>query len=316
MKFGNMYVRQHKGIAMGMAPAPSIANLFVAIYEEAHITTFPSTSLHFLRRFIDDGFGVWLRDPDPQQDETNWKTFQSIVNNMGLQWEFSNRSSDVTFMDLNIHLSEGGRLHTSLYAKPMALHLYIPPTSCHAPGIATGLVFGHFYRLYQLCSRQDDIEQEMYLFFKRLLDRGYSLSQLVPLFIAAETQAKQRVAAKHAQQTNPQSDPSRSQQTYPTTQTFFHLQYHPLNPPANEIQQLWRNHILSPPGGPPLNRLTNRDGFPISIDKLTVAFSRAPNLGNLLSCQKLHVNIEDYTDIPLPHRHDGNTVEEEEGMIR
>jgi len=160
MRFGNMFIHQHKGIAMGMAPAPSIANLFVAIYEEAHITTFPSTSLHFLRRFIDDGFGVWLRDPNPQQDELNWENFQSIVNGMGLKWEFSSRSFDVTFIDLNIHLREG-RLHTSLYAKPMALHLYIPPTSCHAPGIATGLVFGHFYRIFQLCSHQNDIKQEM-----------------------------------------------------------------------------------------------------------------------------------------------------------
>jgi hypothetical protein len=29
MKLGNLLVHQHKGIAMGMAPAPSIANLFV-----------------------------------------------------------------------------------------------------------------------------------------------------------------------------------------------------------------------------------------------------------------------------------------------
>jgi hypothetical protein len=85
MKFGNMYVRQHKGIAMGMAPAPSIANIFVAIYEETHIPNFPSSSLHFLRRFIDDGFGIWLRNPNQQEDNANWDLFQSIINGMGLQ---------------------------------------------------------------------------------------------------------------------------------------------------------------------------------------------------------------------------------------
>ena len=224
MKFGNLFVRQHKGIAMGMAPAPSIANLFVAIYEEAHITTFPSSSLHFLRRFIDDGLGIWLRDPDQQQDNIYWEMFQTIVNGMGLQWEFSSRSSDVTFMDLNIHL-RNGRLFTNLYAKPMALHLYIPPTSCHAPGIATGLVFGHFYRIYQLCSYQHTIEQEMYLFFKRLLDRGYSFSQLAPLFLAAETQGTHRVEITRALQQNPQTTLQRSRNTSQPTQTFFHLQY-------------------------------------------------------------------------------------------
>ena len=141
MRFGNLYVHQHKGIAMGMAPAPSIANLYVAIYEETHLPTFPTSFLHFLRRFIDDGFGIWLRDPDPHVDETAWTQFQTLINSMGLQWEFSNRSSTVTFMDLNINLREG-KIFTSLYAKPMALHLYIPPSSCHAPGIATGLIYG------------------------------------------------------------------------------------------------------------------------------------------------------------------------------
>jgi hypothetical protein len=48
MKFSNLFFHQHKGIAMGMAPAPSIANLFVAIYEETHLATIPIPSLHFL----------------------------------------------------------------------------------------------------------------------------------------------------------------------------------------------------------------------------------------------------------------------------
>jgi len=107
MRFGNLIVHQHKGIAMGMAPAPSIANLFVALYEASNIITFPKTSLLFLRRFIDDGFGIWLRNCDPIQDAMNWNTFQQLVNSMGLQWEFSPRSDTVTFMDLNIHLTNG-----------------------------------------------------------------------------------------------------------------------------------------------------------------------------------------------------------------
>ncbi len=144
MRFGNLYVHQHKGIAMGMAPAPSIANLFVAIYKETHIPPLPTSSLLFLRRFIDDGFGIWLRNTDYQQDCLAWKLFQDMINNMGLRWEFSDRTHMVTFMDLNITLSRG-RLYTSLYAKPLALHLYIPPSSCHAPGITTGLIYRHFF---------------------------------------------------------------------------------------------------------------------------------------------------------------------------
>jgi hypothetical protein len=70
---------------------------------------------------------------------------------------------------------------------------------------------------------------------------------------------------------------------------------------------------MCPPNKPHLNnQLTNRDGYPITINKLTVAFSRALNLGNLLSCRKLHVNLEDYTDAPIPQpQSDNNTFEED-----
>lgn len=307
MKFGNIHVHQHKGIAMGMSPAPSIANLFVAIYEESHIIPFPSTSLRFIRRFIDDGFGIWIRDRDHEQDKAQWDLFQTIVNSMGLQWEFSPRSTKVTFMDLNIELSNG-KLYTSLYAKPMALHLYIPPSSCHTPGIATGLIFGHFYRVFMLCSHEKDIEQELYLFFNRLLDRGYSLPNLIPLFLTAEQKA--RVQREKQQQKLLQSNPhtchhntTRQMAQLTTahhngqdTGLFFYIQYHPANPPSSTIQLLWRRHVLTPPDATPLYNLKNRDGYPVDVRKLTIAYSRAPNLGNLLSCRKLRVNIEDYTD--------------------
>ena len=143
-----------------MSPAPSIANLFVAIYEETHITTFPPSMLHFLKRFIDNGFGIWLRHQDPLIDQQHWEHFQHLINNMGLQWEFSQRSNEVVFMDLSLTITNG-RIATSLYAKPMALHLYIPPFSCHAPGISLGLIYGHFFRVMMLCSHQHDIEQEL-----------------------------------------------------------------------------------------------------------------------------------------------------------
>jgi hypothetical protein len=37
MRFGDVIVKQVSRIAMGMSPAPTIANLFVAIYEKTHV---------------------------------------------------------------------------------------------------------------------------------------------------------------------------------------------------------------------------------------------------------------------------------------
>jgi len=199
-------------------------------------------------------------------------------------------SAAAATMDLNIHL-ERGRIFTRLHAKPMALHLYIPPSSCHAPGITTGLIYGHFHRLFTLCSHEKDIEQEIYLFFNRLLDRGYSLPHLIPLFITAEHKARAYCTQQlHLHRTQRSHSQTRQQLDTPTTPrgvtknntgVFLHLQYHPANPPAPVIQHLWRRVVSTPHGETPLHQLRNRDGHPIDIRKLTIAYSRAPNLGNL-----------------------------------
>ena len=296
MRFHDTIVHQHKGIAMGMAPAPSIANLFVAIYEQSNIVPFPKSNLPFLRRFIDDGFGIWLRDCNHEKDSQQWDLFQNIVNAMGLTWEFSPRSQSVTFMDLTVTLLDG-KITTSLYAKPMALHLYLPPTSCHTPGLTIGLIHGHFYRLFMLCSHEKDIELEIYNFFNRLLDRGYSLPTLVPIFLNAEKKARVRRAQQLLLQQNlpvgrlhDTRCAALSAHTSPSLRdksVCLHLRYHPANPPSHTIQTLWRRHVLTPPGETPLFDLKNRAGLPVDVRRLIIAYSRAPNLGNILSCRKL-----------------------------
>jgi hypothetical protein len=82
MRFGNIIVKQISRIAMGMSPAPTIANLYVAIYEKVVLYFCP---------FINDGLGVWLHDPDPVADEKNLKDFQDCLNASGLNLIFSKR---------------------------------------------------------------------------------------------------------------------------------------------------------------------------------------------------------------------------------
>jgi hypothetical protein len=140
----------------------------------------PSVFL-YLRCFIDDGLGVWLHDPDPAADERNWKEFQACLNASGLLWIFSERCREVVFMDLWLK-TEGRKFVTSLYAKPMELHLYLPPHSCHAPGVLPGLVFANILPSHQLCSDAWDVVKEIKLFLHHLLDQGYQLDKLSSLF--------------------------------------------------------------------------------------------------------------------------------------
>ena len=182
MRFGDLIFHQIRGVAMGMSPAPTIANLYVAIYEATHILPLLTSFLFFLKRFIDDGLGIWLHDPDPDVDAANWILFKTLINAMGLKWTSTKLSKKVIFMDMTIKIS-GSRLVTALYAKPMALYQYIPPTSCHPPGALTGLVFGQVLRIFQLCSRNQDIDSELSAFYHRLLARGYKSVDIVPLLI-------------------------------------------------------------------------------------------------------------------------------------
>jgi len=80
MRFSDILVKQLMGNAMGMSPAPIIANLFVAIYEKLNIIKFLLTFLMWLKRYIDDGFGIWLHDVDPVVDADNWATCKAAIN--------------------------------------------------------------------------------------------------------------------------------------------------------------------------------------------------------------------------------------------
>ena len=152
---------------MGMSPAPTIVNLYFAIYKATHILPLLNSFLFYLKRFINDGLGIWLHNPD-------------------------------LFMDMTIKIS-GNRLITALYAKAVALYQYIPPTSCHPPGALTGLVFGQVLQIFQICSRDQDIDLELAAFYHHLLDPGYKAANIIPLLIKGIDNANYYLSLTEAQ---------------------------------------------------------------------------------------------------------------------
>jgi len=187
-------------------------------------------------------------------------------------------------MDLTITL-ENGRFNTAIYAKPMALHLYIPPASSHYPGIATGLIFGHTLQVHRLCSHQQDVDNELLLFFQRLINRGHSPAQILPLLKRAELNAREKLAQER--EINIDDYNLNKDELKTNDQIFVHLPFHPSNPDSAAIQKNWRGNIAKPFDKPELGDMQNQWGYKAAISKLTVAYSRGPNLGNLLSCRKL-----------------------------
>ena len=119
-------------------------------------------------------------------------------------------------------------------------------------------------------------------FYHRLVKWGYLPTTILPLLTKAEANAREQVAYEKTinwdDQTKDKSD---------NNSLFFHLPFHPSNPPSSHIQTLWRDIIATTADAEKITNLTNYLGHKIPISNLTVPYSRPPNLGNLLSCRKV-----------------------------
>jgi len=177
----------------------------------------------------------------------------------------------------------GGKVESTIYEKKMALYLYIPPNSAHPPGVSVGLVMGQVLRIFQLCTRESDIDSKLDAFMNQLLDRGHQHSTLLPIFKKAISNAitylsksKEEIAAAKLEKAEAAK-----------RRVYLHIPYHPNNPPPSTIQRHWRHCVAEPPGELPLNKMRNKEGQEVPVDQMIIAHHRAPNLGNLLSYRKI-----------------------------
>jgi len=272
--FGDMLFKQLNGTAMGTPPAPPYATLYYSSFEDSVLDTFRDNIL-FYRRFIDDVIGVYLCDPDPEHDQDTWSRLQAAMNRApGLTWEFSDLSQQVDFMDLTLRIDHG-RITTTLYEKPLNLHLYIPPHSAHPPGLLPGIIFGTLFRIYTLCSSKEDTATRTKIFFQRLLARGYKAEKIRPLFLCAIETAKNYSGP---------ADGNRDKDSF----IIFHLPFHPNDPASYEIQRAWRECIAEPQYKMPVWNIPNpKTRQRCGIKRMIIAYRRPMNLGNLLSHRNL-----------------------------
>ena len=272
-RFGDFILVQTSGTSMGTPPAPMYATLYFGCAEQRFLPLFPEC--HFYRRLIDDGFGIWVPDPSDHinRQTARWRLFQTYFNNAcKLKWIFSTPSTSVDFLDLTITLCDDGRINTRVFEKALNLHLYLPSHSCHPAGVLKGLIHGMMLRFFRLSSDQKTAEADMRRLLVRLVARGYSPRLLNSVMYGA---ANKILGTTHA--------PKKHQEPA----LFIHLPFHPCDPSSRLIQKAFDETMGNPKGEPPLASLRNRQGAQLGVRRLTVAYSRPPNLGNLLSIRKL-----------------------------
>ncbi|KAL7523625.1 hypothetical protein ACHAXR_000257, partial [Thalassiosira sp. AJA248-18] len=199
IRFGDKYAKQKSGTAMGKPPAPPWATLFEGIHEIDFLPRWQTYLLLYLR-FIDDIWALWIPSGEPTTDEANWLALQADVNdNHGLEWEFTERSLSANFLDLTTTIQVDGSIKTTLYEKPMALYLFIPPQSAHPPGVLPGHIFGNILRIFRLNSDEEDIIRDTMEFFNRFTRRGHERDVLIPLFLKAIQKARIFIAKSDRQ---------------------------------------------------------------------------------------------------------------------
>ena len=91
---------------------------------------------------------------------------------------------------INYILMPDGTIKTKLFEKSLALHLYIPPHSMHAPGVLTPRVFGSILRMFRLNSDEDDTVSDVLCFYHNFTKRGHKEEILKPLFLKATANAR------------------------------------------------------------------------------------------------------------------------------
>jgi hypothetical protein len=279
--FGDTFWHQISNTAMGCPPSPPWANTLFAMFDAIFLPIFQE-NLSLYKRFIDDFNGIWTIQNPATNDET-WEQFKAALNDdvSTLEWIVSPPSQVVDFMDMTLSIQQD-IITTTLYEKPPNYHLYIPPHSCHPPGLLRGIVYGMVNHLYKLVSDKAERDSITISAFHHLERRGYQPQDIHPLVSSAIAKAEDRI-------TNPPSptivDPEKLSKIQ-----FFHIKYHPKNMPARMIQYLWRNYIAAPPKKIPVSDTVGHNGSTCGIDRLIVAHHRPPNLGNLLSYRKLKPN--------------------------
>ena len=262
-EFGDLRFLQLVGTAMGTPAACAWATLYFAYHENHSILPSYRPQLLFYRRFIDDVVGIWACD-----DLCVWTSFTRDLNNYGLlKWDVEFPALSVDFMDVTLSIRNGA-IESTTFQKKRNLYLYLPPSSAHPAGTIKGTIYGLIGRYFCHNTHRRDFIRFTRLLFRRLLDRGWDASYLLPLFLAACRHVQERAKAPPA--------PPSCLATEKKKNLFLHLKYHRDDVPRTEVRRLYEQHL-----GVAIEE-------ELGLDKPIVAYSRPTNLGDLVTQAKFH----------------------------
>ena len=157
------YAKPNHGTAMGPSHACDYVDIFMGELDEMIVNQSPIPLLSSLAptnsatdlksldwsRFRDDGFTII---PDESYVDRFEQHLQAL-HPPTIRWTVSHGKT-ANYLDVSLELKDG-RITTDVFSKHC--HSYLPPTSCHSPGVFKGLIRGVGTRLRMICSDDDTL---------------------------------------------------------------------------------------------------------------------------------------------------------------
>ena len=135
---------------MGTKLAPSLANIFMADFEEKYVFG-KDAKVKFWFRFIDDIIGLY------EGSETELKEFVDGLNKVHptIKFTLEYLTEQLIFLDTIVHL-EKNRMWTDLYCKPTDSHSYLHYNSAHPHHCKKSLPHSQLLGIKRICTFEKD----------------------------------------------------------------------------------------------------------------------------------------------------------------
>ena len=166
-QFNGKNYLQVGGTAMGTRAAPSLANIFMADFEDKHVYTY-HIQPHTWLRYIDDCFMIWT------EGEESLRDFIQHLNNSHRSIKFTAETSkeSVNFLDTTVTIKDHA-LSTDLYAKKTDTNNYLRFDSAHHPGCKRSLPYSQFLRIKRICQDEERFKFHAEKMAKTFEEKGY-----------------------------------------------------------------------------------------------------------------------------------------------
>lgn len=174
--YSNNYYVQTKGVAMGARYAPSVANLFLDMWEEEYIYNQQIPQIKLYRRYIDDLIILWDGTPDTFEEFLQ----QLNINKYGITFTGKWNLEKIEYLDLEI-FKTGTSLYTRTFFKETDRNGYIPNSSCHHPRWKGNIPKGQLMRLRRNCDLIADFDKQADMLIQRFQEKGYAANTLAKL---------------------------------------------------------------------------------------------------------------------------------------